>query len=158
MTDLPDRIEADWWRGRTSLGAASGWTPEEMRLVADLGYALAEQGRHEEATEIFAGLAALAPATAYFQSALGALKLRAGEMEEARAYLNTALALDPRDLAALANRGEVEMRLGNTGAAVRDLRAALQLAGSETPAPPSVLRARALLTQLTGADPSGPPQ
>ncbi|MGH9903048.1 MAG: hypothetical protein ACRD68_14675, partial [Pyrinomonadaceae bacterium] len=66
--------------GRASLGAAGGWTAEEMRLVADVGFALAEQGREREAITVFEGLAALAPATAYFRAALGALWLRLGEL------------------------------------------------------------------------------
>ena len=134
-----------------SLGAASGWTPEEMRLVAELGYALAEQGQDELAVEIFSGLSALAPATGYFQAALGALKLRTGAFAEALAHLDAAMRVDPHDAAALANRGEVQLLLGNTEAAVRDLQSVLSVNGIDNqlhPAHASAVRARALLASL----------
>src|ERR671917_2361938 len=123
----PNRLFEDWMQGRASLGAAGGWTPEELRLVADVGYALAEQGRHEEALTIFEGLAVLAPATSYFQSALGALWLRKGEPERALEHLEAALAADPADVTARVNRGEAAMQLGDREAARRHLLAALEL-------------------------------
>jgi Flp pilus assembly protein TadD len=145
-----NRLLSDWLEGRASLGAAGGWTAEEMRLVADIGYALAEQGRHDEALTIFEGLAVLAPATAYFQSALGALWLRKGEPGRAVAHLEAALAADPADVSAQVNRGEAAMQLGDREAARRHLLSALE-AGPRAPVAASnaaLVRARALLTQL----------
>lgn len=145
-----NRLLADWLEGRASLGAAGGWTAEEMRLVADIGYALAEQGRHDEALTIFEGLAVLAPATSYFQSALGALWLRKGEPARAVEHLEAALAADPSDVSAQVNRGEAAMQLGDSEAARRHLLAALEV-GPRAPHAASnaaLVRARALLTQL----------
>jgi len=145
-----NRLLADWLEGRASLGAAGGWTAEEMRLVADIGYALAEQGRHDEALTIFEGLAVLAPATAYFQSALGALWLRKGEPARAVEHLEAALAADPSDVSAQVNRGEAAMQLGDREAARRHLLVALEV-GPRAPHAASnaaLVRARALLTQL----------
>lgn len=147
----PNRLFEDWLEGRASLGAAGGWTAEEMRLVADIGYALAEQGRYEEAVTIFEGLAVLAPATAYFQSALGALWLRKGEPERALEHLEAALAADPTDVTARVNCGEAAMQFGDREAARRHLLAALEQ-GPRTPpegSAPALVRARALLAQLT---------
>ena len=141
---MSKEVDEDWLRGRASLGAASGWTPEEMRLVADLGFALAEQGRDDEALEIFAGLSALAPATAYFQ----------GAYHEALEHLNAALRSDPTDVVALTNRGEVQMILGDQTAAVRDLRAALDMNAAsqrDSAADIYVVRARALLDSMRKA-------
>ena len=141
------RLDEDWLRGRASLGAAAGWTPEEIRIVAELGYGLAEQGRNEEAITIFEGLAALAPATAYFQSALGALKLRTGDLQSALIHLNAALNSDPTDLSALANKGEVLMLLGRREDAMANLQGVLRLSeGNDSEA--LAVRARALLAQL----------
>jgi len=147
----PNRLFEDWLEGRASLGAAGGWTAEEMRLVADIGYALAEQGRHEEAVTVFEGLAVLAPATAYFQSALGALWLRKGEPARALTHLEAALAADPGDVSAQVNRGEAAMRLGDQEAARLHLAAALELGPrAQHPADAAALvRARALLAQLS---------
>lgn len=146
-----NRLDQDWLLGRASLGAAAGWTTEEMRIVADLGYALAQQGRDTEAIMVFEGLAALAPATSYFQSALGALRLRAGELSQALKHLDAALDADEREIAALINRGEVHMRLGNQAAAIKDLRAVLNLTNVEpitSDSSPYIIRARALLARL----------
>jgi len=141
------RLDDDWLRGRASLGAAASWTPEEIRIVAELGYGLAEQGRNDEAITIFEGLAALAPATAYFQSALGALKLRTGDLRSALIHLNAALNADPSDPSALANRGEVLMLLGQRDAAVSSLQGVLRLSDGNATDSLSV-RARALLARL----------
>lgn len=153
--DRPDRPIVDWLQGRASLGAASGWTTEEIRLVADLAYWLAEQGRYQEAITIFEGLAALAPATAYFQSALGALWLRNGQPERALPYLEATLAADPQDFTALINRGEAHLLLGDLDGARRDLAAVLDLS-EKLPQTPllqmCITRARALLHTALAKD------
>jgi predicted Zn-dependent protease len=160
---MMNQAAAEWLQGRASLGAAGGWTAEEMRLVADIGFALAEQGRNDEALTVFEGLAALAPATAYFQSALGALRLRKNEPVAAIAHLDAALAADPRDLTALTNRGEARLQLGDEAGALADLRAVAALGetageaagASSVGASPvaaseaCVTRARALLRALS---------
>jgi Flp pilus assembly protein TadD len=148
---MTNTLDKDWVDGHASLGAAAGWTAEEIRLVADLGYALAEYGRDDEALTIFEGLAALAPATAYFQSALGALLFRLGDLERAEAHLNAALSADPRDVSALLNRGELHMQLDRRDLAVRDLVTLLELPeiAPNPESSPYAVRARALLTILT---------
>lgn len=148
----------EWVQGRASLGAAGGWTAEEMRLVADLAYALAEQGRHDEAITAFEGLTALAPATAYFQSALGALWLRKGEPARALSHLDAALAADPADIPALTNRGEALMQTGDADGARRDFAEVLRLAVAPPPGSVAAMcatRARALLNVLGGAERGG---
>ncbi|HEX5709173.1 MAG TPA: tetratricopeptide repeat protein [Pyrinomonadaceae bacterium] len=147
---MMNQVAAEWLQGRASLGAAGGWTAEEMRLVADIGFALAEQGRNDEALTVFEGLAALAPATAYFQSALGALRLRKNEPARAVEHLDAALSADPRDLTALTNRGEARLQLGDAAGGLEDLRAVAGVGdapdGSQASA--CVTRARALLRAL----------
>ncbi|HEX8474452.1 MAG TPA: tetratricopeptide repeat protein [Pyrinomonadaceae bacterium] len=145
-----NRLEQDWVRGRASLAAVGGWTAEELRLVADLGFALAEQGRHQEAITVFEGLAALAPATGYFQSALGALWLRMNEPRRALEYLEAALKADAQDLAALINCGEAYLQLGEREAATRALEAGINLSDARGSAENTLwaARARALLARL----------
>ncbi len=154
---MSNRVDDDWLNGRASLGAAASWTAEEIRLIADLGYALADYGRDEEALTIFEGLAALAPATGYFQSALGALLLRVGELERAEQHLSAALAADPNDMATLVNRGELYMRLERRDLAMKDFMTLLELpqVQAESDDSPYVVRTRALLSILTrGESPS----
>ncbi len=138
----------DWLQGGLSLAAATGWTPEEVRLVTDLGYHLAEQGRHAEAITVFEGLAALIPATVYFQSALGALKLRVKDYAGALPHLNRALAATPDDAVALVNRGETLLYLGDPPSARADLQRAVALSATADPPPPYITRAKALLMAL----------
>lgn len=115
------QFEQEWINGAISLGAAAGWTADEIRLVSELGFALAEQGRNHEAITIFEGLIALAPATAYFEAALGALWLRENNPARALPHLNSAIAADPDDIPARVNRGEVFIRLENYEGARNDL-------------------------------------
>ena len=148
---MSNRVDEDWLKGRASLGAAASWTAEEIRLIADLGFALADYGRDEEALTIFEGLAALAPATGYFQSALGALLLRVGELDRAEFHLNAALAADPQDLATLVNRGELYMRQERRDLAIRDFMTLLELPQIQADADssPYAIRSRALLSILS---------
>jgi tetratricopeptide (TPR) repeat protein len=147
--------EQEWLKGRATLGAATKWTPEELRLVTELGYGLAEQGRVAEAITLFEGLAALAPATVYFQAALGALWLRENSPAKALECLNQALKGDPKDIVSLVNRGEAHLRLGDKDAASRDFQVALNFSNSngkvvvnESVEAKSIIRARALLTSI----------
>ena len=148
---MSNRVDEDWLKGRASLGAAASWTAEEIRLIADLGFALADYGRDEEALTIFEGLAALAPATGYFQSALGALLLRVGELDRAEFHLNAALAADPQDMATLVNRGELYMRQERRDLAIRDFMTLLELPQiqADLDSSPYAVRSRALLSILT---------
>lgn len=145
------QFEQEWINGGISLGAAAGWTADEIRLVSELGYALAEQGRNAEAIAIFEGLVALAPATAYFETALGALWLRENEPTRALPHLNAALAADSNDYTARVNRGEVFLLLGNLDGARDDLTFVLR---QKMPSDKQLLitkcqtRARALLTAV----------
>jgi len=145
---MSDRLIEEWLAGRVSLGAAAEWTPEELRIVADLAWGLAEQGRNEEALTIFEGLAALAPSTSYFQSALGALKMRTGDVDGALSHLDAALASDPTDVAALVNRGEIYARVGDRAAAIQNLKAAIDLSASADTSGPVATRAKALMRRF----------
>jgi tetratricopeptide (TPR) repeat protein len=120
------QFEQEWINGGASLGAAAGWAADEIRLVSELGFALAEQGRNHEAITIFEGLIALAPATTYFEVALGALWLRENNPARALPHLNAALAADPNDIPTRVNRGEVFLRLENYEGAKKDLKFVLR--------------------------------
>ena len=142
------QFEQEWINGGVSLGAAAGWTADEIRLVSEIGFALAEQGRNHEAITIFEGLIALAPATVYFETALGALWLRENNPARALPHLNAALTADPHDIPSRLNRGEVLLRLENYEAARKDLEYVLKQkskAGNRNVLHQCLTRARALL-------------
>lgn len=125
--------EKDWVFGNISLGAAAGWAADEIRLVAELGFALAQNGRNHEAITIFEGLNTLAPATPYFEAALGSLWLRENHPARALVHINAAISENPDDLISYVNRGEAYLRLGRYEEARHDLE--LVLAGAKSHEP-----------------------
>lgn len=118
--------ERDWVSGKISLGSAAGWAADEIRLVAELGFALAQNGRNHEAITVFEGLNTLAPATPYFEAALGSLWLRENHPARALAHINAAIADNPDDIMSYVNRGEAYLRLGKYDDARRDLQTVLE--------------------------------
>ena len=122
-----DLIE-QWLEGQISLGAAAEWNKDEIRIISEIAYSLAQQGRYTEAVVIFEGLLAIAPATAYFQAALGAINLRLKNTAKAIEHLNAALKIEETDLVSLVNRGEAYLLEGEIEGARKDLEKALRLA------------------------------
>lgn len=152
---MSKQLNLQWLYGEKSLGEVCGWEAAEVRIVADLGFALAEQGREREAVTIFEGLAALSPpnnaAYAYFQSALGALRIRLGNHQRAVEHLTASLNIDPYNISTLVNRGEAYLSLGEYAAASADFQKALSFGEAEradSPLAPFLIRARALLDNL----------
>jgi Flp pilus assembly protein TadD len=66
----------------------------------------------KKARAIFEDLVDADPSSSNAQSALGALLVRVGENDNALVHLSRAIELDPRELSAYVNRGEVYLRLG----------------------------------------------
>lgn len=120
--------EKDWVIGEISLGAAAGWAADEIRLVAELGFALAQNGRNHEAITVFEGLNTLAPATPYFEAALGSLWLRENHPARALVHIDAAINENPDDLMSYVNRGEAYLRLERYEEARRDLEVVLESA------------------------------
>lgn len=120
-------LTGQWLEGQISLGAVAEWNKDEIRIISEIAYSLAQQGRYSEAVVIFEGLLAIAPVTAYFQSALGALNLRLKNYPKAIEHLDAALKIEATDVIALVNRGEANLLVGETEKARKDLEKALQL-------------------------------
>jgi tetratricopeptide (TPR) repeat protein len=99
----------------------SGWTPEEIYLLADRGYAFYRQGRYQEAAVIFDGLVALDPKNVYCRTALAAIFLCMGDAERAASELTVLLEQNPADHEARARRCEAYCELKRWDEARRDL-------------------------------------
>jgi tetratricopeptide (TPR) repeat protein len=121
-------LTQQWLEGQISLGAAAEWNKDEIRIISEIAYSLAQQGRYAEAVVIFEGLLAIAPATAYFQAALGALQLRLKNTPKAIEHLSAALKIEETDVVSLVNRGEAYLLSGSVEQARADLEKALQIA------------------------------
>ena len=119
-----------WLDGQITLGAAANWDKDEIRIISEIAYSLAQQGRNREAIVMFEGLLAIAPATAYFQAALGALYLRLKDFSKAVEYLDAALEIEPDDIISLVNRGEAKMRIEKNDDARTDFTKAVQLSSA----------------------------
>ncbi|MBJ6765487.1 hypothetical protein JGU66_32440 [Myxococcaceae bacterium JPH2] len=102
-------------RGEVTLAQLQGITAEQARAVARVGCELSEAGRLEEARIVFQGLVATNPRDASAHAALGTVLQRMGRGDDALAAYNAALRLRLEDPVALANRGELRLRSGDTG-------------------------------------------
>ncbi|HEY0429764.1 MAG TPA: tetratricopeptide repeat protein [Pyrinomonadaceae bacterium] len=120
-----------WLDGQITLGAAADWNKDEIRIISEIAYSLAQQGRIREAIVMFEGLLAIAPATAYFQAALGALHLRLKNFPKAVEHLDAALEIEPDDIISIVNRGEAKMRIEKTEDARADFAKAVELSASK---------------------------
>jgi tetratricopeptide (TPR) repeat protein len=105
----------------------SGTTGPELLERAMEGFELYEQGDYEGARLVFEELSEKDPSEAYYRTALGAIFLAQDELELALENFNKALAINPKDSAALVNRGEVHLRLGNIIEAAQDFARAVDL-------------------------------
>ena len=114
-------------RGEVTLKDLNGISGPEMLEMAVLGYEMYKQGKYNEARVIFQGLASLDPREPYFATALGSVYLAEEKLEDAERCLDVALGLNPDDLGAHVNRGEVYLRRGKLVEAAEDFRRVLEL-------------------------------
>lgn len=99
----------------------------EMLERAYEGFRYYEEGHYPRARAIFEELARRDPSEGYYRTALGAIFLAEEDLEPSLHHFNVALEMNDTDSAALVNRGEVHLRLGNIMEAVRDLARAVEL-------------------------------
>ena len=101
--------------------AAINWTPEELYLLTERGYALYQQGRYQEAGIIFEGVTAADPSNSYARTALATACLSLGDPRRAVSELSLLLQQNPADEDARARRCEIHCQLGNWTEARNDL-------------------------------------
>ncbi|MEI6486180.1 MAG: hypothetical protein WCO11_07910 [Sphingomonadales bacterium] len=123
-------------------GLADG--PLAARAAQGLGITLLRQGRDADARVQLEKAVGLDPALARSWNALGVLADTARDWAAADTAYAKAIAADPRDAAALANRGWSQLLRGHHVAAERDLVAALALAPGLKTARTNLALARAM--------------
>lgn len=98
-----------------------GWTPEEVYLLAERGYAFYRQGCYQEAAVIFEGLTVLDPLNSYCRTALAAVSLALGDAQRAVSELSLLLNRNPADHETRARRCEAYCDLRSWPEARQDL-------------------------------------
>ena len=150
--ERPNNITSEkleqWIKGEITWAQVEGITMDQAYAFAELGYQLFEQGRYEDAQQIFEGLVIANPYDGYFHSVLGSIYARKDMHEEAVVEYTIALELDDEDLQSYVNRAELLLQHGEFEFAMEDLKEAIQLdPESEDPAG---IRARALAAATAG--------
>jgi tetratricopeptide (TPR) repeat protein len=126
--ELRARIES---RRRQYAQAAKDWrealqlVPENLSLKRELAMALAQSGDLQEAEKLFRELLQQYPGSASLNYLLGDVMRNAQKPQEAIAYLQKAVAADPKLLTAQGSLGLAYLQMGEAAKAIPHLRAAL---------------------------------
>jgi tetratricopeptide (TPR) repeat protein len=134
--------------GEMTWAQLEGITMEQAYAFAELGYTLFEQGRYDEAQQIFEGLVISNPYDGYLHSVLGSIYARKDMHEEAVVEYSIAMELDPENIMVYVNRAEILLQHGEFEYAMDDLKAAIDL--DPNGEDPAGLRARALAAATAG--------
>ena len=102
-----------------------GWSDDQLEELRFSGFSFLRQGQYEKARLFYKALVILDPQNAYDAQTLGALYLQMNEPQEALAWLNHALRLDPFHEPTLLNKAKALLTLHENSAAL-DLARALE--------------------------------
>jgi tetratricopeptide (TPR) repeat protein len=116
-----------------SQGAAGAVDREKLAELALDGHKLFEQGKLDQAREVFEGIVGKGTPDAFPHAMLGTIYLAQGQDDRALALFEAALAIDPDDIAALVYRAELRINGGSLKPAVEDLMRAVKLRPSSDP-------------------------
>lgn len=130
-----------------SLDAALGMNDEHLAAIAGLATAFYNEGKLESALKLMEGLTGLRPENGDYWSALGAILTRMEQHDQGIPALSLALHFNPKDTAALVNRGECYIGLGDVDHAADDFEAAMLLDPKQQD--PAANRARQLAYGFT---------
>lgn len=106
----------------------------EAALLLEAGYLYMEMGKHKDAEEVFAGVAALLPHSDVPHVALGNLEFAQGRFQRALKHHQEALKLKPASALAQAHVGEALLFLKKTADGVKALRTAIDMEPDGMPA------------------------
>jgi tetratricopeptide (TPR) repeat protein len=115
-----------WLRGEITWAQVEGFTSTQAREFAKAACDLAKRGQFKKAAAILEGLVAMNPYDHGSRSALGTVYRKMGRNEEALDAYDHALAVNGRDVVALANRGELRLQASDARG-LADLRKAVEV-------------------------------
>ena len=113
--------------GEIALAQILGIHAKDVAAILKTGHALFEQNKLEEAKNIFEGMSVLDGANPYIHGILGAIYQKQEKYEIALEHYNATLRVNPNDIHALTNRGEIALKLGRLQEAAADFKAAMDL-------------------------------
>lgn len=119
-------ILSDFAAGKATWAQVEGMTQLDATEIAELACEFAARGRLEHARVLLEGLVVGNPLDAGAAAALGTVYQKLERTDEAMVQYNAALGVDPAHPVALANRGELRLRLGDV-AGLGDLTEAIRL-------------------------------
>lgn len=123
-----------------------GLSRDELYMIAERGYNMLTEGKLEQALSIFDGLVHLDPYDAYFYAVLGSIRQQMDDPEGALSCYEQALKLQPWNINALANRGEILFGQGKLMEAFKDFQRVMELDPEDKN--PSTLRAKAIVLTM----------
>ena len=113
--------------GELALAQILNINAKHVAAILKTGHALFEQNKLEEAKNIFEGMSVLDGANPYIHGILGAIYQKQEKYEIALEHYNATLRVNPNDIHALTNRGEIALKLGRLQEAASDFHAAMNL-------------------------------
>jgi tetratricopeptide (TPR) repeat protein len=120
--------QTSYWRNSETLWTHTlACTPENYFAHGDLGVALTEQGRLDEAIEHLQKALEIHPGHPECHNNLGNALLQAGQVDEAIEHLQKALQINPGDEEACYNLGNALLQKGNVDEAIAHYQKALQI-------------------------------
>jgi len=129
------RTQASYWQNSQSLWTrALACTSDNVVAEQNLGQAVYEQGRDDEAIAHFERALQINPIQASVHSSLGVVLLEIGRVNESLAHLQRALQIDPNDGDAHYNLGNTFLQMARPNEAVAQYSRALEIDPNDTEA------------------------
>ena len=125
-----------------NLAEALKLEPQQMAALIALGHQFYENGKYKTAKDIFQGIQVLDAKNPYAPAILGSIAQREKKYANAISQYSLAIALHPKGISLLVNRGECYLAEGKLAEAGADFRDAIQLDPKQTD--PAANRARFL--------------
>lgn len=123
-----------------------GFNREELYMIAQRGYDLLQEGKLERARAVYEGLVFMDPYDPYFYTVLGSVQQKQEAFDDAVACYSMGIQLQPWNINALANRGEILFNQGRLSDALSDFQRVLYYDPED--ASPSTMRTKALLLAI----------
>ena len=112
---------------RVSLQEVAGIKDSDVNAILTVGALMYQQGRLNEAEDLFRGAVLLNNNSAIAHSSLGTVLTAAGKHDEALVELDDAIKLDEKDISAYVNRAEIGLQRADFESASQDLKRAIEL-------------------------------